>query len=384
MEFGFPNSINPLILTNRNEDPDRVFAMVKQVQLDFMKATLSKKMLSICLVLLCQIFLTCERKNQMMPPNDEIKASSKLYVANSGSNTISVIDADSDEVIQTIVVGQQPSAMTFSSPRKQLYISNFLSKNISSVDVLTDMKIDDFEAGGVPLKMDIYLQNRLLVLIQRDTINYWDRPIIVMDLDTKAKIDTLELSNPCAYLNAFAIVSDGKLFGTGFHGPFCDFIPTTPLIYGLTERRILGYMTLAGTELVLSSDEKLICIVGQLHSNFVFDIKRSRYAKVGGIPSLGGYDSLKHAAFSVAKQKIYISEPMTRSLLIVNSSSYAIEDTIVLGFTPASLVVSMDERKLYISAPNENQVTVFDLETKKVAKLIPVGQEPKDMVAVNL
>lgn len=295
--------------------------MVKQTEGVFMKAALPRNVLGFCLILLCQLFLACERETQMTPPNDELKTTSKLDVANSGSNTISVIDANCDEVIRTIAVGRQPSALTFSSSRKQLYVSNFISKNISSVDVLTDTKLADFELRGLPLKSKAYSQNRLLVLIQRDTINYWCRPIMVMDLDTKAIIDSLELSNACAYLNAFAITSDGKLFGAGFHGASCDFIPTTPLIYGVTVKKILGYMTLEGTDLIISPNEMKLCIVGKRHSTYIFDIEKSEYAKVGGNPGLGGYDSLKGAAFSTAKQKLYLSEPKLHSVLVVNSSS---------------------------------------------------------------
>src|SRR6185503_4031101 len=57
-----------------------------------------------------------------------------VYVANRGSNSVSVIDVFAFKVIKTIPVGQQPSALAVNPKKNEIYVANAESNNISVID----------------------------------------------------------------------------------------------------------------------------------------------------------------------------------------------------------------------------------------------------------
>ena len=59
------------------------------------------------------------------------------YITNQGDNSVSVIDTNTNTVIQTIAVGHRPAGVVVSNNGKRVYISNPESKNISVIDTKT-------------------------------------------------------------------------------------------------------------------------------------------------------------------------------------------------------------------------------------------------------
>lgn len=65
-------------------------------------------------------------------------AGNKLYVANFGENTVSVIDLAGRRLIQQIAVGDGPLQFAQSVARNELYVVNFVSGKISVIDLTSD------------------------------------------------------------------------------------------------------------------------------------------------------------------------------------------------------------------------------------------------------
>ncbi|WP_416210743.1 YncE family protein, partial [Frankia sp. Cas8] len=67
----------------------------------------------------------------MATPSDSPHA----YVANFGSNTVSVINTDSNTVIDTILVGNRPAQVAITKGfDSRAYVTNFSSNNLSVID----------------------------------------------------------------------------------------------------------------------------------------------------------------------------------------------------------------------------------------------------------
>jgi YVTN family beta-propeller protein len=92
--------------------------------------------------------------------NDAIAVSestNKIYVTNPLSNTVSVINASSDKVIDTIRVGYYPTAIAV-SPRTitdgkvqdEIYIANSWSNTVSVINASSDKVIDTLRVGYYP------------------------------------------------------------------------------------------------------------------------------------------------------------------------------------------------------------------------------------------
>jgi YVTN family beta-propeller protein len=73
-----------------------------------------------------------------------------LYVANQGSNNVSVINLSDNTVTTTIGVGSEPSALAISADNKFVYVVNRGSGNVSVIDTATDAVTNTVTVGSNP------------------------------------------------------------------------------------------------------------------------------------------------------------------------------------------------------------------------------------------
>ena len=64
-------------------------------------------------------------------------AVSYAYITNQGDNSVSVINTNTNKIIQTIAVGHRPAGVVVSHNGKRVYVSNPESKDISVIDTKT-------------------------------------------------------------------------------------------------------------------------------------------------------------------------------------------------------------------------------------------------------
>ena len=58
----------------------------------------------------------------------------KIYVANTGSNTVSVIDGKTNNVVKTVLVGKSPFSIAVDENTNNVYVANKDSNTISVID----------------------------------------------------------------------------------------------------------------------------------------------------------------------------------------------------------------------------------------------------------
>lgn len=133
------------------------------------------------------------------------KTSKKLYVSNSSSNNVSVIDINNDNnsIIKNISVGTTPFAATIDETNNKVYISNFGSSSVSVIDTITDSVVTTIVVGNQPFGSLIY-QNKLIVL------NYGSGTISVIDTSNNTVVKTISV--------------DGTPRGIGFSDSINKFI----------------------------------------------------------------------------------------------------------------------------------------------------------------
>jgi YVTN family beta-propeller protein len=75
---------------------------------------------------------------------------STIYVTNSGSNTISVIDGKTNKVVATIPVGSHPNSLYKTSDNRTIYTINTISNTISVIDGKTNKVVATIPVGTSP------------------------------------------------------------------------------------------------------------------------------------------------------------------------------------------------------------------------------------------
>lgn len=77
---------------------------------------------------------------------------SEVWVSNRGANTISIINTKTDEVVETIESGGRfPIRLKFTPDGKQAFVSNAQSNTVTVFDVVTRRLTDTIEVGQVPV-----------------------------------------------------------------------------------------------------------------------------------------------------------------------------------------------------------------------------------------
>ncbi|HBP62690.1 MAG TPA: YncE family protein [Desulfosporosinus sp.] len=74
----------------------------------------------------------------------------RIYVANFGSNNVSVIDGNSNTVITTITVGTSPVGVGVNPTTNRIYVTNRGGHNVSVIDGFTHVVIATIPAGASP------------------------------------------------------------------------------------------------------------------------------------------------------------------------------------------------------------------------------------------
>jgi YVTN family beta-propeller protein len=74
----------------------------------------------------------------------------KVYVSNGRAGTISVLDAHSYQLLDTIKVGARPWGIAITPDGRYLYAANGPSNDVSVVDLQTDKEVARIKAGESP------------------------------------------------------------------------------------------------------------------------------------------------------------------------------------------------------------------------------------------
>ena len=66
-----------------------------------------------------------------------------IYVTNNQSGTVSVIDGDTNSIINTVKVGNGPAGISVNSNTNMIYVANYYSDTVSIIDGKTHVVTDE-------------------------------------------------------------------------------------------------------------------------------------------------------------------------------------------------------------------------------------------------
>jgi YVTN family beta-propeller protein len=113
------------------------------------------------------------------------------YVANSGSDNVSVISLSTDTVVATIAVGDGPNRIAATPDGNKVYVLNTNSQNVSVIDTSSQAVITTITVGVNPKGLAITPDGTVLYVTNNGSNN-----ISVIDTATDTIINTLPLSAP--------------------------------------------------------------------------------------------------------------------------------------------------------------------------------------------
>jgi len=239
----------------------------------------------------------------------------RVYVANSGNGTVSIIDGATDKVIATVDVGMLPTVIAVNSTNNKVYIARTFSNSMSIIDGASNT-VATLEPGIQADAIAVNpVTNRLYML------NYESKNVTVLD-GSNASLS--KISTPA------------HLWGIGMN-------PATNTVY-------------AG-----NTGGSTLTIVDDAHES-------SSEATVGQIPCAIAVDS--------NARRIYVANYAGDSVSVLDAATNSVLATVATAAHPQAVAVNTATHMAFAVSARTNTVTVIDGSTNKVIANVAVKGSP--------
>ncbi|WP_439940437.1 YVTN family beta-propeller repeat protein [Streptomyces sp. BBFR115] len=253
----------------------------------------------------------------------------RIYVPNTNSNTVSVIDPKTYKVTETIPVGRQPQHVVPSWDLKTLWVNNDLGNSLTPIDPKTGKAGKPVDVHD-PYNLYFTPDGKYAVVMASK-----DRQLVFRDAHTMDRVKTVPVT--CGGVNHADFSLNGRYFIVS-----CEF---------------------SGE--LLKVDTAKMRVVGQQK----LDVR-------GAMP--------QDVKMSPDGRTFYIADMVADGLWILNGDTFAKPRFLPTGKGAHGLYVSRDSREMYVSNRGEGTVSVFDFAQDKLTKKwrLPQGGSP-DMGGVS-
>ena len=240
---------------------------------------------------------------------------SKIYVANQYSNTVSVFDAKTDKLISTVQTGIFPYSIDANQFNNRIYVTNRGSDDVTVIDGSTDSVIDNIAVGKSPVQVAVDQSSNWVYVTNIDSSS-----ISVIDGITNKVIRTISgISTP---------------YGIGIE-------PISDKLY---------VSNIANSTITLMDEDSY---------NFVKNIP------AGNSPV--GIDVNEKGNL------VYVTNYASNSLSVINGTDGTVIKTIETGQFPVGVKINPVSNKVYVSNIGSNTVSVINETSLEKIKDIPVN-----------
>ena len=271
----------------------------------------------------------------------------KIYVANSGSSSVSVIDSSSNTVVETIPVEIDPVDLAYDSTNKAIYVTDKSSGELSIINTSSLSLEGVINVGSTPASIaydstnnELYLTNEVNLSVSGST----NEGLVIV-------IPVQDIPN----LGADISISD-QLTSSGTEVALKADVPVggapTAIAYDPSNNLIYTADSASDTVSVIdAASDKVITNI-----------------PVGIDPTAIVYDSVN--------SNIYVADTGSNNIVEVSTEDNSIVVTIDVGLQPSGIAFDQANRELYVSNSGSDTVSVIDTNSNTVVATIDVGINP--------
>ena len=288
---------------------------------------------------------------------------SRVYVPNSESDTVSVIDPHTYRVIRTFPAGTLPQHVVPSYDLKTLWVNNDEGNTLTPINPATG------EPGRPVPVTDPY--NLYFTPDGRYAIVVEERMQTLDFRDPHTMRSDHTLSVPCDGVNHMDFTADGRYLVAS-----CEFGKSLIKV-DLARQRVVGRLALSTgsspQDVKLSPDGRLFYVADQ-YADGVWLIDARSFKKVGFIPTAGGAHGLYVSRDS---KYLYVSDRSAGEVSVISFATRKVVHTWhIPGGSPDMGGVSADGRVLWLSGRYGGEVYAISTRNGHLLARIPVGSGP--------
>ncbi|MFC5246934.1 YncE family protein [Streptomyces nigrescens] len=290
---------------------------------------------------------------------------SRIYVPNTGSDTVSVIDPKTYKVIETIPVGVQPQHVVPSWDLKTLWVNNNRGHDLTPIDPATGKAGDPVKVHD-PYNLYFTPNGKYAVVMAS-----MDRQLVFRDPHTMEVRKTLPVN--CAGVNHADFSPDGRYFIVS-----CEF--SAELLKVDTEKmKVIGQQKLpfegAMPQDVKISPDGRTWYIADMMADGIWVLNGDTFDRPRLMPTGKGAHGLYVSRDS---KHMYVSNRGEGSISLLDFRTGKLVDKwhIRGGGSPDMGGLSTDGKVLWLSGRYNSEVYALDTRTGKTLAKIPVGQGP--------
>jgi len=289
------------------------------------------------------------------------------YVANSYSNTLSVIDLGENRHLEHLPTGAAPVNPTFNRDWTKLYVSNSGAGTLTIVDTKTAKVVDTKPAGGPhPSGLRFLPDGKLLVISFIGDKTSDPGSLGVMDLATGKLVKTIPVQ---AQSERFDITPDGK------RAYVANLVAQTISVVDLEKGEVIA--TIPSPERlpfnVLISPKGHRAFVANVMGNTIIEIDTTSNQVVSTIKTAAGPNGM---TFTPDGDNILMTNVYAGRMQSYNLSAKVVSDGSFVGLLPGFIRLAPDGLKGIFVRPYGRQISIFDGTTMQVIQNIETGIGP--------
>ncbi|MER6844157.1 YncE family protein [Streptomyces platensis] len=289
----------------------------------------------------------------------------RIYVPNTGSDTVSVIDPKTYKVIETIPVGVQPQHVVPSWDLKTLWVNNNRGHDLTPIDAATGKAGDRVKVHD-PYNLYFTPNGKYAVVMAS-----MDRQLVFRDPHTMEVRKTLPVN--CAGVNHADFSPDGKYFivSCEFSGELLKVDTAKMKVIGQEKLPFEGAMP---QDVKISPDGRT-WYVADMMADGIWVLNGDRFDRPRLMPTGKGAHGLYVSRDS---KHMYVSNRGEGSISLLDFRTGKLVDKwhIRGGGSPDMGGLSTDGKVLWLSGRYNSEVYALDTRTGKTLAKIPVGQGP--------
>jgi YVTN family beta-propeller protein len=292
-----------------------------------------------------------------------------LYVTNTKSDSASIIETDTLEVVGTIPLGQgKPNRIVFHPDGKTAWVVYDKSRDLGVIDAETRKLVRRVKIGGNPYNLAFTPDGRYLLVLDwaSDTSN---DEVIFYDLKEQKIDGRVEVSTWPAH----AIFSrDGKLVYVS--GETAGDVT----VIDVAQRKVVGRVIHGGGDamgLALPTDGKTLYAAAGENKTIV-KIDTATNKAVGEIPLPG---IVHEATLTLDGKFLYTTLRKSNKIVVVRVSDDKVVTVIPQRAYPDLVTMEPTGRYALVTNRYADLVSVIDLSTQTQVRTIPVGKAPHGM-----
>jgi YVTN family beta-propeller protein/uncharacterized repeat protein (TIGR03803 family) len=285
------------------------------------------------------------------------------YVANNGSNTVSVINIPTGQVANSILVGSGPSGTAISPDQTQVDVTNNLGNSVSVINAANGSVVTTIPVQTSPLGVAFTPDGSSVYVV-----NGSSNSVSVINTATQTVVATVPVQNsPTAV--AMASTSNGI-----FAYVTNSASNTVSVIAVGNEPTVVQTIPVGtGPRWVTVSPNSMFAYVENAGSNNVSVISVASNQVTAAIP-VGA--SPFGAAVTPDNSTLYVANSGSNNVSVIDTQSNTVISTVAGFNNPVQVALTTDGTSAYVTNLNANTVSVIATSTNTITGTVAVGNAP--------